>query len=130
MIKAATRPGGENWVIYDTQRGIVTGSGDPALFPSDSAAEDFGGSADNSIDLLSTGFKIVGTSGRVNDSYDYIYVAIRAASDLDITWPSSIEWTGGSAPSSPATGETDVFTLSTDDGGTTYTGIKSIDNAS
>ena len=55
---------------------------------------------------------------------------VTGASTYTITWPSSIEWTGGSAPSAPATGETDVFTLSTDDGGTTYTGIKSIDNAS
>jgi hypothetical protein len=55
---------------------------------------------------------------------------VTGASTYTITWPSSIEWTGGSAPSAPATGETDVYTLSTDDGGTTYTGIKSIDNAS
>ena len=130
LIKAATRPAGENWVIYDTQRGIVTGGGDPALFPNDTAAEDYGQSADDSVDLLPTGFKITGSSGRVNDSYDYIYMAIRAASDLDLTWPSSIEWAGGIAPSAPATGETDVFTLSTDDGGTSYVGVKTADNLS
>ncbi len=130
LIKAATRPAGENWVIYDTQRGIVTGGGDPALFPNDTAAEDYGQSADDSVDLLPTGFKITSSSGRVNDSYDYIYMAIRAASDLDLTWPSSIEWAGGIAPSAPATGETDVFTLSTDDGGTSYVGVKTADNLS
>jgi len=130
LIKAATRPGGENWVIYDNKRGIVTGGGDPALFPSDSAAEDFGGSADDSLDVTSTGFKIVGTSGRVNDSYDYIYMAIRAPSEPDITWPSSIEWAGGVAPSAPAVGETDVFTITTDDGGTSYVGVKTADNLS
>jgi hypothetical protein len=47
-----------------------------------------------------------------------------------LTWPSSIEWAGGIAPAAPANGETDVFTFVTDDGGTTYTGVKSIDNAS
>jgi hypothetical protein len=47
-----------------------------------------------------------------------------------LTWPSSIEWAAGVAPSAPANGETDVFTFTTDDGGTTYTGVKSIDNAS
>ena len=47
-----------------------------------------------------------------------------------ITWPSSIEWAGGVAPAAPANGETDVFTFVTDDSGTTYTGVKSIDNAS
>lgn len=48
----------------------------------------------------------------------------------DITWPSSIEWAGGVAPSAPAVGETDVFTITTDDGGTTYTGVKTADNLS
>ena len=55
---------------------------------------------------------------------------IGAYADLSITWPSSIEWAGGVAPAAPANGETDVYTFTTDDGGTTYTGIQSIDNAS
>jgi hypothetical protein len=55
---------------------------------------------------------------------------VTGASTYTITWPSSIEWAGGVAPSAPANGETDVFTFTTDDGGTTYTGVKSIDNAS
>jgi hypothetical protein len=50
--------------------------------------------------------------------------------DTTLTWPSSIEWSGGIAPAAPANGETDVFTFTTDDSGTTYTGVKSIDNAS
>lgn len=49
------------------------------------------------------------------------------AVDYTITWPSSIEWAGGSAPSAPATGETDVFTFVTDDGGTSYVGLKTAD---
>jgi len=52
------------------------------------------------------------------------------ATDATLTWPSSIEWAGGVAPSAPANGATDVYTFTTDDGGTTYTGVKSIDNAS
>ena len=55
---------------------------------------------------------------------------VTGASTYTITWPSSIEWAGGSAPSAPATGETDVFTLITDDGGTSYVGVKSADNLS
>jgi len=47
-----------------------------------------------------------------------------------ITWPSSIEWAGGVAPAAPADGETDVFTLVTDDGGTSYVGLKTADNLS
>ena len=55
---------------------------------------------------------------------------VTGASTYTITWPSSIEWAGGVAPSAPATGETDVFTLSTDDGGTSYVGVKTADNLS
>jgi hypothetical protein len=47
-----------------------------------------------------------------------------------ITWPTSIEFAGGVAPAAPATGETDVFTFSTDDGGTSYIGTKTADNLS
>ena len=47
-----------------------------------------------------------------------------------ITWPSSIEWAAGAAPSSPAVGETDVFTFVTDDSGTSYVGLKTADNLS
>jgi len=45
-----------------------------------------------------------------------------------LTWPTSIEWGGGVSPAAPAAGETDVFTITTDDGGTTYTGVKTADN--
>ena len=57
-------------------------------------------------------------------------VEVTGASTYTITWPSSIEWAGGVAPSAPATGETDVFTISTDDGGTSYVGVKTADNLS
>jgi DNA-binding beta-propeller fold protein YncE len=50
--------------------------------------------------------------------------------DTTLTWPSSIEWAGGVAPSAPAVGETDVYTLVTDDGGTSYVGVKTADNLS
>ena len=64
--------------------------------------------------------------GAGNDSiYQY-----STSTESTLTWPSSIEWAGGIAPAAPANGETDVFTFVTDDGGTTYTGVQSIDNAS
>jgi WD40 repeat protein len=47
-----------------------------------------------------------------------------------VTWPSSIEFAGGVAPAAPAIGETDIFTFSTDDGGTSYIGTKTADNLS
>ena len=58
------------------------------------------------------------------------YEKYSTAANATLTWPSSIEWAGGVAPAAPANGETDVFTFTTDDTGTSYTGVKSIDNAS
>jgi hypothetical protein len=47
-----------------------------------------------------------------------------------LTWPSSVEWTAGLAPSAPGFGETDVYTFVTDDGGTSYVGLQTADNLS
>lgn len=47
-----------------------------------------------------------------------------------ITWPTNIRWAGGSAPSSPAAGETDQYIFFTYDGGTTYWGKQSGGNIS
>ncbi len=113
---------GGSWSLYDSVRGLDAGSG-KLLLANSSLAEI---SPTGGIPTSSTGFTV--NTGETNSTY--IYIAIRAASDLDITWPSSIEWAGGIAPSAPATGETDVFTLSTDDGGTSYVGVKTADNLS
>jgi len=47
-----------------------------------------------------------------------------------ITYDTSIEWSGGTAPTSPSIGETDVLTFNTTDGGTTYQAVQAIDGAS
>ena len=39
------------------------------------------------------------------------------------TYPSSVDWAGGTAPTAPAIGATDVLTFYTTDGGTTYYGF-------
>jgi len=44
-----------------------------------------------------------------------------------VTWPASVDWAGGTAPDAPASGETDVFTFYTQDGGTTYFGFQAGD---
>jgi hypothetical protein len=46
-----------------------------------------------------------------------------------ITYDTSIQWSGGTAPTSPAVGETDVLTFNTTDGGTTYKSVVAIDGA-
>jgi len=60
-----------------------------------------------------------------NDLFQFSSVA-----DATVTWPSSIEWSGGETPTTPAVGEKDIYTFFTDDGGTTYLGVKSGDSFS
>ena len=48
---------------------------------------------------------------------------VTPSATVTITWPSSVKWAGGTAPTAPANGETDAFTFFTTDGGTTYYGF-------
>jgi len=50
-----------------------------------------------------------------------------SSTPITITWDADIEWAGGTAPDSPAAGEKDLYTITTDDGGTTYFGVQSGD---
>ena len=74
MIKDADRA--ENWILFDSMRGIVDGASDKYLYPNTNAAE----AGNNLIKLTPTGFKIVLASDEIN--YDgaantYIYMAVR-----------------------------------------------------
>jgi hypothetical protein len=40
-----------------------------------------------------------------------------------LTWPASVDWAGGTAPDAPASGEKDIYTFMTVDGGTTWYGF-------
>jgi len=46
-----------------------------------------------------------------------------------VTWPSSVDWAGGTAPDAPASGETDIYVFWTRNGGSTWYGVQSIDAA-
>lgn len=46
-----------------------------------------------------------------------------------VTWPTSVDWAGGTAPDAPASGETDIYVFWTRNGGTTWYGVQSIDAA-
>ena len=46
-----------------------------------------------------------------------------------VTWPTSVDWAGGTAPDAPASGETDIYVFITRDGGTTWYGVLSVDAA-
>jgi hypothetical protein len=64
-----------------------------------------------------------------SDSTDTVY-QYSIGSPATITYPSTLEWPSGTAPTSPAVGETDVLTFSTTDGGTTYQAVQAISGAS
>ena len=64
----------------------------------------------------------------VGDTNDAIYQYSTSSSALaTITYPASVIWSGGTTPTAPANGETDVYSFYTDDGGTTYYGLVSGD---
>jgi hypothetical protein len=52
---------------------------------------------------------------------------VTPSATVTITWPSSVKWAGGTAPSAPASGETDAFTFYSTDGGSTYYGFQAGD---
>ena len=62
------------------------------------------------------------------DVEDRIY-QYSTATPATITYDTAIEWPSGTAPTSPAIGETDVVTFNTRDGGSTYQGVLAIDGA-
>jgi len=114
-----------NWNIADAARGIGDdGSRGPTLYPDASNAE-----TANAATVIRTATGFTMPSGVFNPSTQ-LYVAIRSAAATSITYPSSVKFQGGIAPQTPANGETDLLTFSTKDGGTSYTGVHSIDNAS
>ena len=115
----------EDWFILDTARGLGS-DGDPnaILEPNLTDAET---SSSTRVAVTDTGFFTTANTGAFNASGgNYIYIAIRAstATDSAITWPSSVKWPSGVAPTTPAPGTKDLFTFLTTDGGTTYYGKK------
>jgi len=52
---------------------------------------------------------------------------ISSSTAITVTWDADIAWPSGTAPDSPAAGEKDIYTFTTDDGGTTYIGVQSGD---
>ena len=57
-------------------------------------------------------------------AYGFSLKVIQDASARTISWPASVDWPGGTAPTlSTGSGEVDVFTFFTTDGGTTYYGF-------
>ena len=60
-------------------------------------------------------------------AYDFT-LKVAPTATVAITWPCSVKWAGGTAPSAPANGEKDVYNFFTLDGGTTYYGFQGGDD--
>jgi hypothetical protein len=116
------------WNLVDVFRGW-TADGNWKFLRADGSDAEADGSS-NTYALNSTGFKVTSTSSSYNASGgNYIYIAIRAENIPTITYDPTLEWPGGTAPTAPAKGETDVVTFNTRDGGSTYQGVLAIDGA-
>ena len=75
-------------------------------------------------------FKPDGTKMYVlNPANNRVYQYSTGTGEYTITYPSALEFAGGTAPTSPSDGETDVITFSTTDGGTSYQAVQAIDGA-
>jgi hypothetical protein len=73
LVKNATTT--NEWLMFDSMRGVVTGANDARLSPTENSAE-YGGM--NAVSFTPTGVKLTETDSRVNGNGDkMIYVAIR-----------------------------------------------------
>lgn len=116
------------WYIEDTMRGLSapTQVGD-TLIANLSNAEGVGNGA---IHINASGFETKAAPNNLGASNTFVYMAIRSAFVPTITYDTSLQWPSGTAPTSPAIGETDIITFNTTDGGTTYKSVVAIDGAS
>ena len=75
LIKGATSGAAQNWGLFDTMRGLPTGSNPAVLHPNKSDAES---SPVDYLEVNATGFQPKSGNGVVNASGEtYIYIAIR-----------------------------------------------------
>lgn len=74
---------------------------------------------------------IVISFSNVPASPDFVAIVLKiTGSGNNISWPSSVAWPGGSAPTTPASGNVNVYTLFTHDGGTTWYGTLAMEDLS
>ena len=65
----------------------------------------------------------------INDQTATTIFQYNIANGATITYDTTLEWPSGTAPTSPAIGDTDVITFTTSDGGTSYQAVQAIDGA-
>ena len=123
----------------DGTKMYVTGVGNQAIYQySLSTAWDLSTASYDSISFSTSSqdtspngmaFKSDGTKMYIiGNNSDTIY-QYTTGSAYTVTYDSTLQWGGGTAPDSPAANETDVLTFTTRDGGTTYQAAIAIDGA-
>jgi len=118
-----------------------TGASVTGVFTADSVAEDYDAlsgttptcNIDNAgaFSLTMTGnttFTFSGADSGYSNGF-ILQLTGNATTAYTVTWPTSVDWAGGTAPDAPAVGETDIYVFWTRDGGTTWYGVLSVDAA-
>jgi len=123
-----------------TKMYIVSNTNDAVYQYSLSAAWDISTASYDSVSFSVTSQETTPTCVVFGNSGTNMYVAgsgnasdnvlqYSTGSAATITYDTAIEWPSGTAPTSPAIGDTDVITFNTIDGGTTYKSVLAIDGA-
>jgi len=117
-----------DWFLVDSERGFGIDGVDTAKLKANSSEAET--TSTSLVATTLTGFKTTDNNAGFNSAGGtYIYIAIRGTYTPTITYDPTLEWPGGTAPTAPDIGETDVVTFNTRDGGSTYQGVLAIDGA-
>jgi len=65
------------------------------------------------------------TFGSVTSGRSVGFILQLTGNGSTVTWPSSVDWAGGTAPDAPASGESNLYVFYTRDGGTNWIGVLS-----
>ena len=125
-----TLPSNPTWTWFEARHGTNVGNLNAYLFVSAGTATlDLSQGSYFTLSLgsaLTASFSNPPATGK---AYSFA-LEVTSSGSYAITWPTSIKWEGGSAPTNTASGATDLYTFITIDGGTTYFGKKALTGVS
>ena len=125
-----TLPSNPTWTWFENRTGTNMGNLNAYLFVSAGGATlDLSQGSYFTLSLgsaLTASFSNPPATGK---AYSFA-LEVTSSGSYAITWPTSIKWEGGSAPTNTASGATDLYTFITIDGGTTYFGKKALTGVS
>ena len=85
------------------------------------------------LDADNAGYFSLTTSGNTTFTFGAVttdrsvgfILSVTAGGGHTLTWPSSVDWAGGTAPDAPASGASNLYVFVTRDGGTNWVGVLS-----